>query len=539
MASTNLWRRTLLTIGLVTAIAAFPGLSQSADKTAMDIDRTVRVITEAGDLLVRHRAVTEGDTVLHEVTVRNLSFGQPEFGLTSIELPVPQGAHIVDGSLELPDGWDFSDSLPEDAQAPFTGEDTLPVYGRWQSLRPGGWRYIQFAATDLGAPRNAHSGVGIGETATFSFRVPQLPQGAVLYSQEISRYGTVTPVDLPPDSGRPKIEWVDHTQPNVVAVEDEEEDDEDADPWIESDPDPEAMPHEQPPQTYGDEGPMAATFPDYSIRFDAAGVACGSVGTDETYMTVRVLVKNTGGSSTSDSTVRLETSLGSYDFTIGGLPSGDVQPIEFTVRAPRSTSAAHRVTLLAIADAEDDIHELSESNNTAVTMTACGDLDVAPRPQSTTLAYLAQPDLAMMIGTSHAVCNYYPETDTCVFSALVYYRNEGSGWAIGDVIIRFESAFGTDEVNVGSLAPGAQSMTEFHFEFSDPWPCDYSGSSSISFTITLDPANQILESDEGDNVGSVNYFCTDCYFCGDSGELEEPSDEPPGKGDQQTPTDPP
>lgn len=541
MASGNQWRRVLLSAGLVIGLASFPSFSQAANNAVMDVDRTARVVTEEGDLLVRHRAVTEGDAVFHEYTIRNLSFGEPEFGLTSVDLPIPPGAHIVEGSLTLPEGWEFSDPLPDDVKAPFAHEDALPPYGRWKSLQPGGWRYIEFIAQDLGAPRRARSSIGIGQVATFSYRVPQLPQGAVPYSQEISRYGTVTAVELPPHSGRrPKIEWVDHTTPDIIAVEDEE-DDEDTDTSIEPDPnpDPVAMANPDSPETYGDDAPAAATLPDYRISFDSSGTACGSIGTSETYMTVRVLVENAGGSSSSDSTVRLETSLGSYDFTIGGLQAGDVQPVEFTVRAPGAASASRRVALLAIADADDDIRELSESNNTATTMTARGDLDVAPRPQSGMLAYLAQPDLAMLIGTSHAVCNYYPDTETCVFSALVYYRNEGAGWALGDVVIRFEGAFGTDEVNVGSLAPGARSMTEFHFEFSDPWPCDYSGSTSISFTIALDPGNQIVESDEGDNVGSVNYFCTDCYFCGDGGDLEKPSDEPPDKDGQQTPTDPP
>lgn len=150
-----------------------------------------------------------------------------------------------------------------------------------------------------------------------------------------------------------------------------------------------------------------------------------------------------------------------------------------------------------------------------------------------------QPDLALMVGSSHTVCNWYPDTETCVFSALVYYRNDGAGWAGGDVLIQFESAFAIDEANVGTLAPGAQSMIEFRYTFTDPLPCDYSGSTSISFTARIDPGDLIVESDESNNVGTVNYFCTDCYYCNDEGTLGQPGDEPPDKDSQHTPTGPP
>ena len=531
------------------AASALGQTQPPSDGVWLDVDRLARVETEVGTLVIRHRATHDENGTLHQYTIENVTFGQDGFGLTSIDLPIPRGARLIPGSIELPEGWGFAEPLPDDLR-PEPRPPTTQPQGQWRPMRESGWQMITAAPRADRRLQLPQLGIAPGETARISFRVPRLPQGAVPYSQEISRYGTAIPVDVPldqdeQDDDRPGLEWVDHGIYIAEAVEGLAEAPFDPDHGAsftpgeeDEDEGPLFTEQDRPLEHLGEDQPEALRHPDFQVAIDEMYAECGTLETGGTWFRVPVDVTNTGGSTSAEFVVRLNTSEGGYDLTLSGLAEGETRRVEFTVYAGSPIIIVRRMTVVAIADATYQVMELSEINNTDVAEMTCGHLEAAPAEDASKLIFFSSPNLAMTVGSQHAGCYWDPETETCTVAVLVYYRNEGTGWATGDVIIRFESAWATGEVDVGPLAPGEQSMADFRFYFSDTLPCDYSGSNSISFTVTLDPDDVIVESDESDNVAAVTDMCDECYFPDSGGMLPSPDGSPNKEDGPEVPPPP-
>ncbi len=190
-------------------------------------------------------------------------------------------------------------------------------------------------------------------------------------------------------------------------------------------------------------------------------------------VTVTALVKNTGESASTATTIRLTVpNIGTYSKNITALNAGASQPVTFTFTAPTSLSA-QSITVTAFVDPDNAVKESNESNNTRTAVISINAL---------------RPDIEIVDTT---ITDWYAGMDVTV-SATVRNR---TAQPVPSVAIR--------------LAIGGMSYT-------DNIPIAGNGSNLAVFRITVptagnyavqviaDPEGALNETDESNNILTRN-----------------------------------
>ena len=475
---------------IVAVLLVRAGTAQGPDPSWVEIDRTARVVTEAGELLVRHRAVLEDEGASHEYTVTNLSFDPAGQGLVSLDLPLPRGVVPVAESMVLPEGWELG------ATAEATADASAGL--RWTRLR--------FAPGARDRFREDSFGVAIGETLTIGFRLPRGTRDGVPYGQEMARYGVVFPVsaaNMTVDSPGEVAVWEYVALPPRAVVDVEPGEAEGATMTY-----PLGTSRDHPPARFPDRPPPGVRLPDLTITVEADRAVCGASDDGEAWLHIPLTVENLGGAA-SCGFVRLhvETPLGTHERAVEPIDAGAGRELLLILHAASGLLASARI--LAVVDAANELGESDERNNVDVTDRLCPKpLDVEPVHCGEAIL-IGCANLTVTARAEDTACRESLTEGTTSLELLVGIGNRGTAGVPQGALLRVEGSFGNADIPLRALPPGARHAAFLSVTFDRSLEALRETAGQLGFQATLDPGNTIEERDESDNQALSSILCPD------------------------------
>ena len=475
---------------IVAVLLVRAGTAQAPNPSWVEIDRTARVVTEAGELLVRHRAVLEDDGASHEYTVTNLSFDPEGLGLVSLDLPLHRGVMPVAESMVLPEGWQLGAATEATADA--------SAGSRWTRLR--------FAPGARDRFREDGFGVAIGETLTIGFRLPRGTRDGVPYSQEMARYGVVCPVsaaDMEVDSPGEVAVWEFVALPPCAVVDVEPGEAEGGTPTY-----PLGTSRDDLPARFPDRPPPRVRLPDLTVTVETERALCGTSEDGTAWLHVPLTVENLGGAASCGFVwLHVETPLGTHERAVGPIDAGAGRELLLILHAASGLLA--NVGILAVVDAANDLGESDERNNVDVIDLLCFEAaDVEPVHCGETVL-IGCPNLTVTARAEDTACRESTGGGTTSLELLVGIGNHGTAGVPQGALLRVEGSFGNVDIPLRALPSGAQHAAFLSFTFDRSLEALRETAGQLGFQATLDPGNTVEECHESDNQALSSILCSD------------------------------
>jgi hypothetical protein len=478
--------RVVLCTAALVAMASAAGATQTTAPAWIDVDRVVLVTTEAGDLLIAHQASWDDEGAQHRFTISNLSFDPDGSGLQSFTLPLPRAI----GSLEdlmLPDGWTLScRSADPGAAAPET----------WAS----------FSVPSSEAFRTPGRGLAVGQSASFTFRMPAETTDGLPYAEEMARYGVIravepSTVDLDPSG---IVEVRELIALPAMAIEDRSP----THTAGASSTYPLGTPHGGAAPVFPGTPTTARRLPDLALAIETQRSACGTLETGEAWLHVPLTVQNLGGAATwASTTLRIETPLGVEIRRIGPIDAGSATEIILVLHGPATLLQTPRIA--AIIDPSNAVPEADETNNAVFAAVDCAQSMAVEPVLCEVPTIVGCPDLAVTVDSGDTACREDPENGTSSVELMVEVRNTGTASTPVETVLLIAGGFGAIEAPLSPILPQASHALLVIATFDRMLDALIESTGTLGFGVTADPGHRLEECSEDNNQAVGAVLCTD------------------------------
>jgi hypothetical protein len=468
-------------VGLLVAVTGYSLDGGRSEPPWIDINRTVHVTTGAGDLRIRHSASWEEDGATHVYSVSNVSFDPEGVGLVSFTLPVPRGVALLEGSVQIPEGWQL-DALALPAES---------------SASP--WSLLRFAPPVTACFHAPDTAIAVGQTASFAFRLPADVLNGMPYSEEMARYGVIRSAAVSHGELAPSVSIIARElatlAPSAVV-----------DTTPSYDPGEAALglgtPHGTDAPVFPGRPPLAVRLPDLTVTVEVDRVASGPLENGDVWLHVPITVENRGGAATwCFLQLYLETPLGVTSRSVPPIDAGAGREVMIVLHG--TAVVLENAEILAIVDPGNGILEAEERNNAVRAVLEDPILSGAEPLLCDVPVLVGCPDLSVGIDPAEATCRHDPETGTARMETLIGVDSTGSAVIPQGGALRLEGGIGVAEVRLSSFPAGGRCVLALELAF-DGMPVAAVGrGDSLGLVVRVDPADGLHECDESDNQGTV------------------------------------